>query len=115
MKGKKVTKPRALENAVPSYDWMNRPDYKKENRGWIRKSINIAIKVLDVLDEKSMSQSQLAEKLGVSRQQVSKILKGQENLTIETIDKLEHALGIKLGQALDEDSDYVVNGRERKR
>lgn len=58
--------------------------------------------VLDVLDEKKMTQTELAEKMGVSRQQVSTILKGHENLTLETLTKLEVALGIKLGAVLDE-------------
>lgn len=49
-----------------------------------------------VLDEKKMTQTDLAEKMGVSRQQISKIVKGHENLTFETIDKLEKALNIKL-------------------
>lgn len=46
--------------------------------------------------EINLSQKELAEKLGVSPQQVSKILKGQENLTLETIDKLEKVLNISL-------------------
>lgn len=96
MKVKKIVKPNVLAKAAPSYDWMNREDYKKENRAWIRKSVKVALKVLEVLDEKNMSQSELAEKLGVSRQQVSKIVKGQENLTLETITRLEKALGVEL-------------------
>ena len=43
-----------------------------------------------------MTQAELAEKMGVSRQQVTKIVKGQENFTFETIGKLEKALGVKL-------------------
>lgn len=34
--------------------------------------------------------------MGVSRQQVSKIVKGKENFTFETIDKLEKALDVTL-------------------
>ncbi len=105
MKTRTTLKPQVLKKASRSFDWLNRPDYKKENRLWIRKSINVALKVLDVLEEKGMTQSQLAEKLGVSRQQVSKIVKGQENLTIETISKLEVALGVKLGHVLDGEFD----------
>ena len=43
-----------------------------------------------------MSQKLLAEKLDVSPQQVSKILKGTENLTLQTITQIETVLGIKL-------------------
>lgn len=87
----------------PESSWTKRADYKKENRMWIRKSVNVALKVLDVLEQRKMSQSQLAEKLSISRQQVSKIVKGQENLTLETISRLESALNIKLGKVLDKE------------
>lgn len=93
---KKVKKPGALVKAIPSPQWKEREDYKKANRSWLKKSVDVALRVLDVLDKKKMSQSELAEKLKVSRQQVSKILKGQENLTLETIAKLESVLGIEL-------------------
>ncbi len=68
----------------------------------MKKSVNVALEVLDVLEEKDMTQMELAKKLNVSRQQVNKILKGHENLTLETISKLETALNIKLGHVLDQ-------------
>lgn len=43
-----------------------------------------------------LSQKQLAERMDVSPQQISKIVKGQENLTLETISNLEIALGIQI-------------------
>jgi plasmid maintenance system antidote protein VapI len=49
-----------------------------------------------VLDVKDMQQKELAEAMDVSPQQVSKIVKGKQNLKLETISKLEAALGIKL-------------------
>ena len=107
MANKKLEKPKGLTNATPSYKWKEREDYKKENRGWLRKSMNVALMVLDILDERGMSQQDLADKLVVSRQQVSKILKGQENLTMETIFRLESALGIKLGEVLDAENEIV--------
>ncbi len=44
----------------------------------------------------SMTQRKLASKLGSSQQYVSKILKGNENLTLETVSKLEDALQVML-------------------
>jgi len=58
-----------------------------------QKSWKVALRVLTLLREKGMSQTDLAEQMKVSRQQVTKIVKGKENLTLETIDKLEQALG----------------------
>jgi transcriptional regulator with XRE-family HTH domain len=43
-----------------------------------------------------MSQQKLAKLMNVSPQQISKIVKGHQNLTLETIVKLENALMIKL-------------------
>lgn len=45
-----------------------------------------------------MTQKQLAERMGCSQQYVCKILKGRENLSIETLYKLQTALGVPLLQ-----------------
>ncbi|PWN06848.1 helix-turn-helix transcriptional regulator [Rhodohalobacter mucosus] len=76
--------------------WLEKAKYRRENRDWLVKSKRIALRVLGVLKERGMQQKELAEKLGVSKQQVSKIVKGKENLTLETISKLEKALEISL-------------------
>jgi ribosome-binding protein aMBF1 (putative translation factor) len=115
MASKKIIKPKVLQNAIPSFQWKKREDYKKENRGWLRKSISVALTILEILEERKMSQTELAEKLKVSRQHVGKILKGQENLTIETICKLEEALGIKLGSVLDGGEPTLVKTSRTKK
>jgi ribosome-binding protein aMBF1 (putative translation factor) len=69
-------------------------DYFKTNKKRLDQSAKVAVSVLDALKDKGWSQKDLAEKMSVSAQQVNKILKGQENMTFETIDKLETALGI---------------------
>jgi transcriptional regulator with XRE-family HTH domain len=71
-------------------------DYFKTNKKRLDQSAKVAVSVLDALKDKGWSQKDLAEKMSVSAQQVNKILKGQENMTFETIDKLETALGIVL-------------------
>jgi len=76
--------------------WLEKAKYRRENRDWLLKSKRIALRVLGVLKERGMQQKELAEQLGVSPQQVSKIVKGKENLTLETISKLEAVLGISL-------------------
>ena len=43
-----------------------------------------------------MSQKQLSELMGCSLQYVSKVLKGQENLSFETISKIESCLGLQI-------------------
>lgn len=46
-----------------------------------------------------MTQRALAEKMNCTQQYVSKVLKGRENLSLETLCKIENALGIKILQA----------------
>lgn len=81
--------------------WIKDARYRCENQVWLRKSQRIAIRILQTLDKKNMQQKELAEMMGVSPQQVSKIVKGKQNLTLETISKLELVLGLKLFEVPD--------------
>lgn len=76
--------------------WKEEAQKRKENRDWQKHSQKIAIKVLKAIREKGIKQKQLAEMIGVSPQQINKIVKGNENLTLMTIAKLENALNIEL-------------------
>jgi transcriptional regulator with XRE-family HTH domain len=76
--------------------WRKKAKWRKENRAWLKRSQAIALRVLRSLRSRKMSQKDLAEMMGVTPQHISKIVKGRENLTLETIAKLEGALGIAL-------------------
>lgn len=76
--------------------WLEKAQWRAENEAWLKGSQDIALNVLLALKAKNMTQRQLAEILSVSPQQVNKIVKGEENLTLETIFKLESALDIKV-------------------
>jgi transcriptional regulator with XRE-family HTH domain len=67
-----------------------------KNRAMLRESQQIAIKVLMKLDELGWSQKDLAQKMEVSPQQITKIVSGKENLTIETQIKLQNILDIPI-------------------
>jgi ribosome-binding protein aMBF1 (putative translation factor) len=77
-------------------NWKAKAKYRSENKEWLKKSAAIALMVMDALKAQSLSQKDLAEKMHVSPQQINKIVKGQENLTLETITNLELALGIHI-------------------
>lgn len=85
-----------LEQHEVSTDWREKATWRKENRRWLRYSGYIALKVMNRLEQLSLSQKELAERLGCSPQYVSKLLKGTENLTLETISKLEVSLNLDL-------------------
>lgn len=67
-----------------------------KNRAMLRESQNIALKVLEKLEEIRWSQRKLAKEMGVTPQQITKIVKGQENLTLETQIKLQSILKIPI-------------------
>lgn len=76
--------------------WQAEAKWRRENEYWLSNSFSIAALVLDTLARKAMTQKDLAEKMRVKPQFINKIVKGQENLSLETIGKLEMALGTKL-------------------
>jgi len=43
-----------------------------------------------------MTQKKLPEEMGVTPQYINKVVKGKENLTLETVSKFEEILGIRL-------------------
>ncbi len=59
-------------------------------------SQDIALAVYHYLERNNLTQKKFAEMMGVSQAYVTKILRGSENLTLETIGKLENALGEKI-------------------
>lgn len=65
-----------------------------KNRAMLHESQQIAIKVLIKLDELGWTQKDLAKAMDVSPQQITKIVSGKENLTIETQVKLQNILDI---------------------
>ncbi len=67
-----------------------------KNRERLRESRQIALKVLNKLDDWGWSQKKLAEEMGVTPQEITKIVKGRENLTLETQVKLQAVLDIPI-------------------
>ena len=56
----------------------------------------IALMMLDKMEELGLTQKAVAERMGCSQQYISRVLKGSENLSIETISKIESALGLQI-------------------
>ncbi len=86
--------------------WLENVECRKQNQEWLKKSAAIALAVSRKLREQGMTQKDLADLLNISAQQVSKLLKGRENLTLETISKLEAVLNLELCNV----SVYVTTG-----
>lgn len=76
--------------------WREEAEWRRANWGWLRYSQYIAIRMMSRMDEMHMTQTAMAEKMNCSQQYISKILKGQENLSLESIWKIESVLEINL-------------------
>lgn len=63
-----------------------------EQRRRTEKMFNLASRVLDIMELKGMNKLQLAEKMGKQPSEISKILSGSHNVTINTILSIEEAL-----------------------
>lgn len=108
-----IAKLKEHQSSTPS-KWRENAEWRMKNRAWLRHSQHIAMMMLDKMEEMHMSQKQLSELMGCSQQYISKVLKGQENLSLETISKIESCLQLKImltsPYSLSYDSDIVDEG-----
>lgn len=88
--------------------WMEQAEFYEHNKDWLDKSALIAIKILSALKNQSITQKALAESISVTPQYINKVVKGQENLTLETICKIEKSLGISLISVPSYESSQVI-------
>lgn len=72
---------------------------ESEGEKWMYHSQAIAAIMSDRMEKLGMTQRALAKKMNCTQQYVSKVLKGRENLSLETLCKIENALDIKILQA----------------
>lgn len=67
-------------------------------------AIKVTEEMLECLELKGLNQSWLAERMGVSRAHVSRILNARPNMTLLTIAKIAVALNVKPDVCLDSES-----------
>lgn len=101
MENNKLDKFKALVSEEKS-GWLDKAIYREENEAWLDISFAIAVKILAAFRANKKtglfpkSQKELAEAMDCSPQYVNKLLKGTENLQLETITKIGSILNIKL-------------------
>lgn len=72
---------------------------RTKKTGVLRKELDPVILAQSLREfrmRKNLSQTELAEKIGMEKGQLSKIEKGKFNLTLATINKIASALGAKI-------------------
>ena len=80
--------------------WREKEEERRraKEEGWLRYSRRIAIKIAMAMKQQNISRQDLAERMGCSPQYISRLLKGEENFSLETICKLENALNVPILQ-----------------
>ena len=73
--------------------------WRQENALWLRRSRRVAYAIMNYMQDNGLSRNDIAEKLGVSPQYVSKILSGNVNFSFKTVSEIEESLGIEVFQA----------------
>lgn len=76
--------------------WREEAQWRNDNEYWLKYAQTITLAVHKSMDQNSITQSQLAKRMGCTQQYVSNLLKGSTNMTIETIARLEIALDIDI-------------------
>lgn len=76
--------------------WRENAEWRLANKSWLRYSQRISMMMLDKMEELGLTQKSVAERMGCSQQYISRVLKGTENLSIETISKIESALDLEI-------------------
>lgn len=95
MKQKTLEYLESHQSETPS-QWREEAEWRHDNREWLNYSRRIAVKLLSYMKREHLTQSAMAERMDCTQQYVSKILKGTENLSLETLTKLEYAMGEQL-------------------
>ena len=73
---------------------------QQDIKDWTQYSQSIAAIMSKRMAELGLTQRMLAEKMDCSQQYISNVLKGEKNMSLETICKIENALGIEIIQGL---------------
>lgn len=88
--------------SIKDSGWMEKAKWEQENEYWLDMSFEIALRIGSILsankkaDIHPKNQVELAEAMDCSAQYVSKLMKGKENLQIETICKIGRILKVNL-------------------
>ena len=75
---------------------------EQEVKDWEKYSRQIVLAMSKRMAELGMTQQRLPEKMNCAQQYVSKVLKGQKNMSLETLCKIESTLGIEIFKRLDD-------------
>ena len=70
-------------------------------------SIKVSKRLFDIMEKQGLTQRKLAKILGKSETEISRWMQGTHNFTLQTIQKIELTLGVKILQVVGHDSDNI--------
>lgn len=83
-------------NADAEAKWKRIAEWNNKHAESLEDFTIIALRIGEALRHRQMTQKELAHNLGVQPQALTRIIKGRQNLTLQTIRKIEKELGITL-------------------
>lgn len=84
------------EKATEPYRFVANATARLENDSWFRWSRQIAISLIGYMETNGINRTELAERLGVSPQYVSRLLSGHENLSLKSLANINEKLDIDI-------------------
>lgn len=96
---KKIHKNKYLTDASVWENYLKKelknPEFKKYYDEY-GKQLEIAYQILQLRKKKKISQLELAKRIGTKQSNIARIEAGQQNFSIETLEKIADALGSRL-------------------
>lgn len=87
---------RLNSNSTKKSNWLKEQEQLEKKEFYIHDSQQIAIEMLSVIRKSGKKQNYFAELMGIPKQRLNKILKGNQNITLSTIKKIEKAFSLEI-------------------
>ena len=94
-----MNKNKKIEDLIDFDDYLKKelknPEFKKyyDEHG---KQLEIAYQILELRKKKNISQAQLAKKIGTKQSNIARMEAGQQNFSVDTLERIAGALGCDL-------------------
>lgn len=104
----KIKKLQSVSTKSDTSKWQKAAEWDKKHIDAIDDYIRIAARIAIVLDDKKMKQKDLAKVMGVSKQALTRIMQARQNLSLNTIRKIERALEVTLITVLEKSEPIIT-------
>lgn len=91
---KKLDELTAGDNGEESSIFFARVAFEQANKDWLVKSGDIIMTVIAVMSKLKLTSADLAKRMDIPEEELLKTLRGDENMTLQTIVRLEKIFGI---------------------